>query len=206
MTDGAQSAAALVAQLAEAGTPPQLLAAVAQALFKAETETAALEARRANDRARQARRHVNSREVTGDDVKPCDPSLEVFPPPPFPNSNQDIPPLSPPKKSKGRRSKFEFQPPEWMPPEPWQAFVDHRQAMRNIPFTAAAAQGVVDKIEGLRADGHCPAKLLSKAVMHGWRTVFDAEDTKGYSARDGPIDMDEYRDRLERIGQSDATH
>ncbi len=55
------SAADLVAQLAEAGTPPSLLAAVAQELFAGEAERAALAERRRNERERKAR----SRDITG---------------------------------------------------------------------------------------------------------------------------------------------
>jgi hypothetical protein len=58
------SAADLVAQLAEAGTPPQLLAAVAQELFAGEAERAALASRRQNERDRKAR----SRDGTGQGV------------------------------------------------------------------------------------------------------------------------------------------
>jgi hypothetical protein len=54
------SAAALVAQLAEAGTPPELLAAVAQELFTAEAERKALAARRQNERERKARSRDNT--------------------------------------------------------------------------------------------------------------------------------------------------
>ncbi len=48
------NAAALVAQLAAAGTPPDLLAAVAEQLFTAEVELAALNELRASDRQRRS--------------------------------------------------------------------------------------------------------------------------------------------------------
>jgi hypothetical protein len=56
------SAAQLVAQLAAAGTPPELLAAVAEQLFAGQIAQAAIDGRRANDRDRKTRK---SREVTG---------------------------------------------------------------------------------------------------------------------------------------------
>lgn len=199
MSDAAQSAAALVAQLAEAGTPPQLLAAVAQALFKAETETAALEARRANDRARQARRHVSSREVTCDDVKPCDPSLNGFPPTPLSLvPNQENPPLSPRKRRQKAALTFP-EPPDWMPFEPWAAFCQLRKGMEpKVPWSPDACERVIAKIDRLRGEGHCPTKLLDKAVENSHRTVFPGDDTKavgtnGSTGPPRPLTTDELR-------------
>jgi hypothetical protein len=67
------SAAALVAQLVAAGTPPELLAAVAQELFMAEAERAALAERRKNERERTLR----YRERGGDNI-PQDMRQRVF--------------------------------------------------------------------------------------------------------------------------------
>lgn len=207
MTEDSQSAASLVAQLVEAGTPSQLLAAVAQALFKAEAEAVALESRRANDRERQARRHVNSRELTCEPVKPCDSSLEVFPPPPLPNPIQEITPFIPLKRKRKNGADFRIEPPDWMPVEPWKSMVALRRGMHpKVQWTEDACRLLIAKVDRLRAGGHCPIKLLEKAVLNSWRTVFEADDTKGYFAISNPVDMDEYRDRLTRIGQTDATH
>ena len=65
-----------------------------------------------------------------------------------------------------------YAPPEWVPAEPWTEFVQMRKAMRNIPFTDAAAKGVVADLEKLRDAGHDPAGLLRHAVTSGWRTVY----------------------------------
>jgi hypothetical protein len=66
------SAADLVAQLAAAGTPPELLAAVAQELFCGEAERKALADRRRGERERKANQRIRSREVTGHAVKSGD--------------------------------------------------------------------------------------------------------------------------------------
>jgi hypothetical protein len=68
------SAADLVAQLAAAGTPPELLAAVAQELFCGEAERRALADRRKSERDRKANQRSKSREVTGQAVKSRDPA------------------------------------------------------------------------------------------------------------------------------------
>jgi hypothetical protein len=62
----------LVARLIEAGTPPDLVEEVAMALARAQVFEEAIEKRRANDRERQARRNVNSREVTITHVRPVE--------------------------------------------------------------------------------------------------------------------------------------
>lgn len=86
------NAAALVAQLAAAGTPPELLAAVAQELFRAEVELAALGARRKNERERKAK----SREVTGQPVTGCDaPSPLTSPLKVSPDPIKITPPITP---------------------------------------------------------------------------------------------------------------
>jgi hypothetical protein len=89
------SAADLVAQLAEAGTPPHLLAAVAKELFAGEAERASLADRRRHERERKAR----SRSVTGQDGTAADtpPQKEKSPDPlkknttPFPKAKALVP-------------------------------------------------------------------------------------------------------------------
>ena len=82
---------------------------------------------------------------------------------PNPNPNPN------PKEAKASNA---YAPPEWVPAEPWAEFVRMRKAMRNVPFTAAAAMGVVRELEKLRRDGHAPDEMLLLAVTNGWRTVY----------------------------------
>jgi hypothetical protein len=63
-------AADLVARLAEAGTPPALLGAVAEALFAAEAERRILDGRRRSERDRKARSRAPSRDTAG--AQPAD--------------------------------------------------------------------------------------------------------------------------------------
>lgn len=69
-------------------------------------------------------------------------------------------------------AKAIYTPPEWVPAEQWSEFVQMRKAMRNVPFTGAAAKGVVSELDKLRGQGFDPAELLSLAVTNGWRTVY----------------------------------
>lgn len=115
-------AASLVAQLAAAGTPPELLAAVAQELFAAEHERRALAERKEKDRARKASQrsrevtgsHVTERDVTG---QPVTPSLDKSAPqtPQKINPNPS-PPYNPPASQKrGTRLPDGFEmPDDWI--------------------------------------------------------------------------------------------
>jgi uncharacterized protein YdaU (DUF1376 family) len=62
--------------------------------------------------------------------------------------------------------------PEWVPAKEWANFEEHRKAMRGVPFTDAARDGVVRELAKFKAEGHDPGMLLSTAITRGWRTVF----------------------------------
>jgi hypothetical protein len=80
------------------------------------------------------------------------------------------------KETKTKRSRAAagaaFVVPAWVPSEEWDAFVEHRKAIRGVPFTEAAKKGVVRELEKLTGEGHDAASLLQTAVTRGWRTVF----------------------------------
>jgi hypothetical protein len=48
----------------------------------------------------------------------------------------------------------------------------------KVPFTEEAERGIIADLEKLVAEGHCPKKVLLKAVKRSWRGVFGDEDTK----------------------------
>ena len=107
------SASDLVAQLAVAGTPPELLAAVAKELFAAEHERAALADRRRNERERKAR----SRDVTGQDVTPCDVPADLPAPNKSPPDPQKLTPT--PRVCANRaREGWHRLPEGWVPTRP----------------------------------------------------------------------------------------
>lgn len=76
-----------------------------------------------------------------------------------------------------------YAPPEWVPAEQWAEFVRMRKSMRNVPFSGAAAKGVVAELERLKAQGYDPAAMLELAVTSGWRTVYPP---KGQQSFGGP--------------------
>jgi len=84
------------------------------------------------------------------------------------------------KKEAKASSAQGFAPPEWVPSEQWAAFVQMRKAMRNVPFTDAAAKGVIAELQRLCEAGGGAADLLQAAVTNGWRTVYPPK-TNGHS-------------------------
>lgn len=72
---------------------------------------------------------------------------------------------------------FPVETPEWMP-ESWAEFRAMRKAMRNVPFGDGAERRCIAKLARLRAEGHDPEKLISKAVENGHRTFFEDATTK----------------------------
>ena len=88
------NASQLVAQLAAAGTPPELLAAVAKELFAGEHERAILAERREHERARKAKsRAVTGQDGTAGDI-PARVSLDKEKPPRPPKEINPIPCVS----------------------------------------------------------------------------------------------------------------
>jgi len=66
-----------------------------------------------------------------------------------------------------------WMPPDWVPARQWTDFEAMRKAMRGVPFTDAARDGVVRELDKFRAKGHDPATLLAHAVTNGHRTVYE---------------------------------
>jgi DNA-binding transcriptional regulator YhcF (GntR family) len=81
------------------------------------------------------------------------------------------------RREKGKKEKTIVALADWVPVEPWEAFKRMRRLMK-VPFTPDAERGILGDLERLRSEGHCPEKVLLKAVKRGWRGVFGDEDTK----------------------------
>jgi hypothetical protein len=85
------------------------------------------------------------------------------------------------KPAKAKKPKAGDEPPpiipDWMPEADLKAFLDSRRANGKPIKTNRALRGVVDEIARLRADGHCPSKLLRKAADRGWQFPYPGDDT-----------------------------
>lgn len=75
-------------------------------------------------------------------------------------------------ETKPRKRAESFEVPDWIPAEAWQDFVTMRKAIRGVPFTHAAAAGVVRELRKLCDEGFDATELLQTAVTSSWRTVY----------------------------------
>jgi hypothetical protein len=62
--------------------------------------------------------------------------------------------------------------PDWLPVEPWEAFVEMRKKIK-APLTEYAKKQCFKQLEMLRTRGHPPELVLNQSVMKGWRGVFE---------------------------------
>jgi hypothetical protein len=74
---------------------------------------------------------------------------------------------SPKRKVPKRKAKTRFALPAWVPAEPWDGFVEMRQAKRK-PLTDRAKLMAVARLAGLRDAGEDVAKVIDEATMSGW--------------------------------------
>lgn len=82
-------------------------------------------------------------------------------------------------EAKGKTQAAPAAPPDWLPSEPWKAFVEMRTRGRNR-FTEYAKGLTIKRLESLRADGEDVRAVLEQSVMRGWSGVFPVRpDSKG---------------------------
>ncbi len=58
--------------------------------------------------------------------------------------------------------------PDWLPESVWQAFIDHRRALKK-PLTPQAARLTLHHLDKARGYGHNPVALVETAIASGWR-------------------------------------
>ena len=94
--------------------------------------------------------------------------------------------------------------PDWLPAEPWLAFVRMRKA-KDKGFTEDAARGSVRRLDKMRGQGFDPAKLLWRSVDNCWKGFFEHDDCRATSIS-GKRDAAWHNERAEffdRIGKPD---
>lgn len=107
-------------------------------------------------------------------------------------------------KARGRADKPKFELPDWVPPEPWAAFVEMRRAMPKVPFTVTAAKGIISDLDKLRASGEDPGLVLLRAVKRGDRGVFAASDGSTRATRQATSTEWTPERRAEYLAKQDA--
>jgi len=84
-------------------------------------------------------------------------------------------PLNPPT---GGRSIRSFVPPDWVPRDAWDAWVEHRSKGRAKP-TLRALELAVGRLATLRDEGSDPGAVLTQSVVNGWSGLFAVKDVGG---------------------------
>ena len=129
----------------------------------------------------QSDRNANASSETCERIeKPC----VINAPNPNPNPN-------PIPNKEAKAPKDSFVAPDWVPAEQWGEFVRMRKAMRNVPFTGAAARGVVAELLKLSQAGHDPGELLLLSVTNGWRTVYPPKSQRQVAPSETFAERDE---------------
>lgn len=67
--------------------------------------------------------------------------------------------------------------PDFIDPILWDSFLEMRISI-NSPMTDNAKKLLISKISKLKEQGHSPKKLLEKAIIQNWKSVFEGKDTK----------------------------
>lgn len=95
------------------------------------------------------------------------------------DKTQTRPPLTPPR---GNGAGAPFAPPEWIPREAWDGWVEMRRKKRNAPTTKAQSLAVKE-LEKLRREGYDPGEVLDNCTLRGWVGIFPPKGDGGARKR-----------------------
>ena len=86
-------------------------------------------------------------------------------------NEQQVNTINKDKKEK-KANKAPLPLPDWIEPDLWKDFKDHRNKLRK-PMTQKAEEILIKKIESLKDAGHNPKHLIITAIERGCQTVFE---------------------------------
>lgn len=96
------------------------------------------------------------------------------------------PPLYPPpssSSSSSEKNKGAFAPPDWVPIDLWNAWLEVRRKKR-APNTDEALRLSVLDLERFKAAGHEPRTVLEQSVKRGWQGLFETKATTLFQTAD----------------------
>lgn len=94
-----------------------------------------------------------------------------------------------PVKKKPKKEKPKEKPlviPDFIPEAALNAFFANRASMKK-PMTNHAKELLINKITELYHKGHDPTKLLERAILSGWLTVYESNDTLTDGVKNAPF-------------------
>ena len=80
-------------------------------------------------------------------------------------------PSEPSYPSRHKNKKESLTLPNWLPPDSWQNFKEHRVRLHK-PLTRHAETLAIARLEKFRAEGHDPAEIIDNAILNGWQGLF----------------------------------
>ena len=98
-----------------------------------------------------------------------------------------------PSKIKTRASPF--VPPDWIDPDVWKAFIEHRQKLR-APMTDKAKALMVNKVFKLNGE---PNDILNQSIENGWKGVFEIKENNNGSIGQGQNTGFDNRSRAKKV-------
>ena len=91
-----------------------------------------------------------------------------------------------PKKTKPRKKtpivEIGYIPPEWIPLDTWNGFLEHRNDIK-AKFSVKAQELTVKKLDKWRTKGHDITEILNNSIMNGWKGVFEPKGNKSTSSQ-----------------------
>jgi hypothetical protein len=104
-----------------------------------------------------------------------------------------------------KEPKKVFVPPEWIPAEEWQAYLEMRKRIKR-PMTAKAVELAVKKLAELREIGDDPKEVLERSILNSWQGLFPLQNQSrkagtnhGYIKGDPNINRAAAAEALRRI-------
>jgi uncharacterized protein YdaU (DUF1376 family) len=85
--------------------------------------------------------------------------------------NQEPEPLTINQEPKKERKQPVAALPDWLPEEPWNAWLEVRQKIK-APNTARALSIALKALDDLRGKGFDPSAVLENCTMRGWRGIY----------------------------------
>jgi hypothetical protein len=80
--------------------------------------------------------------------------------------------------------------PDWLPPDAWRAWCEHRIGAAPRKWTQRAAELTIRKLGDLRDQGHDPQAVIDQSIMAGWSGLFAVKDDRASARqRDGMGDV-----------------
>jgi hypothetical protein len=80
--------------------------------------------------------------------------------------------------NKDKRNNSAVALPDWLPQEPWDAWLEVRKKNR-APNTPRALRLAVAELARLKAAGNDPQAVLEQSTLRGWRGVFEIKAARG---------------------------